>query len=57
MKEKIKCCKNCVPPKRHLGCHNECTEYIQEKEQREKENEIIAKKRKEYNNLYRPRKR
>lgn len=21
------CCKNCVAPKRHPGCHSECEEY------------------------------
>ena len=27
----IKCCKNCVAPKRHSGCHANCKEYIEEK--------------------------
>ena len=27
----IECCKNCIAPKRHLGCHAECPEYIGEK--------------------------
>ena len=22
-------CKDCVAPKRHLGCHGECKEYIE----------------------------
>lgn len=25
-------CKNCVPPKRHPGCHGTCPEYLGEKE-------------------------
>ena len=24
----ITCCKDCVPPKRHGGCHSTCPEYI-----------------------------
>lgn len=32
----IKCCKNCVPPKRHPGCWGTCPEYIKEKEQWDK---------------------
>lgn len=27
----IKCCKGCVAPKRHPGCHDHCPEYIAEK--------------------------
>lgn len=29
----IYCCKNCVPPKRHLNCHATCKEYIDAKAQ------------------------
>lgn len=25
------CCKNCVAPKRHVGCHSTCEEYIEAK--------------------------
>lgn len=25
------CCKDCVPPKRHIGCHSTCEEYITSK--------------------------
>ena len=28
---KIRCCENCVEPKRHIGCHSTCEEYKQEK--------------------------
>lgn len=31
----IKCCKDCVAPKRHPGCHATCKEYIDEKAQYE----------------------
>lgn len=27
----IKCCKDCVAPKRHVGCHGTCPEYLKEK--------------------------
>lgn len=34
---KIKCCKDCVAPKRYPGCHGVCPEYIHEKELWEEE--------------------
>lgn len=27
----IRCCKDCIPPKRKVGCHAYCEEYIKEK--------------------------
>lgn len=27
----IRCCNGCVPPKRHVGCHGTCPDYIREK--------------------------
>ena len=33
----ITCCKGCVPPKRHTGCHQYCEEYIEQKVKLEKE--------------------
>ena len=27
----IKCCRYCVAPKRHPGCHGTCPEYIAER--------------------------
>lgn len=27
----IKCCKDCVPPMRHIGCHATCPEYASER--------------------------
>lgn len=29
------CCKHCVPPKRHVGCHACCKEYIAAKNKHE----------------------
>lgn len=34
---KIICCKECIPPKRHTGCHQHCEEYIEQKVKLEKE--------------------
>lgn len=42
-KRVIKCCKDCVAPKRHPGCHDTCEDYKKEiaeykaNEQRKKE--------------------
>lgn len=37
-------CKGCVPPKRTLGCHGKCKEYIEwrEKYEKEKNNENLG---------------
>ena len=37
----IKCCKGCVAPKRHPGCHSKCEQFLKEKEEYEKEKEYI----------------
>ena len=39
----ITCCKNCKPPKRHIGCHSDCKQYIKEKEEFEKQKAKIDK--------------
>ena len=33
----IKCCKGCVPPTRHPGCHGTCEQYKAEKAKWEEE--------------------
>lgn len=33
------CCKDCVEPKRHLGCHSTCKEYLESKAKLEKKKE------------------
>lgn len=38
---KIECCKDCVAPKRHLGCHSTCKEYKEEKARWEETKEKI----------------
>lgn len=45
---KISCCKDCVPPKRHIGCHSTCEEFLAEKAEYEAEKAIENKARKEY---------
>lgn len=37
----IKCCKDCVPPQRFLGCHGKCSKYLEEKTEYEKRKEFI----------------
>lgn len=32
----INCCNGCVAPKRHIGCHATCEEYIFQKSEHEK---------------------
>ena len=39
----ITCCKSCIAPKRHTGCHVSCPEYRQEKESNDKLNAEIRK--------------
>lgn len=33
----ITCCKDCIAPKRHIGCHSDCKQYIKEKAEFEEE--------------------
>ena len=44
----IKCCKGCVAPKRHPGCHDTCKEY---KEQKAKHEESMKNEREYLANL------
>lgn len=37
----IKCCKDCVPPQRHVGCHAKCSKYLEEKAKWENEKNLI----------------
>ena len=46
-RQPIKCCKFCVPPKRHLACHDTCEEYLEEKSKYEEEKAV----KREYMNL------
>ena len=41
----ITCCNGCIPPKRYVGCHGVCEEFItQKKEQEEYKEKVKAKK-------------
>ena len=40
----IKCCHGCVAPKRHLGCHDHCEEYIKERDELHRKKEIDKEK-------------
>lgn len=49
---KIKCCKDCVAPKRYPGCHGVCPEYIHEKELWEEEKKVIREEHRRFSELY-----
>lgn len=46
-----RCCKCCVPPKRHIGCHSNCPEYLEEKKNLDRLNKLRQKKLKEENDV------
>ena len=48
----IKCCKECVAPKRHPGCHGTCEEYLAERAEYEKQKEIYDHSRRVRSELY-----
>lgn len=52
---KIKCCKDCVAPKRYPGCHSVCPEYIHEKALWEEEKKIIREEHRRFGELYKQR--
>lgn len=41
----ITCYKDCVAPKRHVGCHAECQEYIDEKKKHDEKKAEIDRQR------------
>lgn len=49
---KIKCCKDCVAPKRYPDCHGVCPEYIHEKELWEEEKKVIREEHRRFSELY-----
>lgn len=53
----IKCCKDCVAPKRHTGCHENCSEYLYEKKLHDERRQAISEKRQAENALYSQRER
>jgi hypothetical protein len=49
---KIKCCKDCVAPKQHPGCHGVCPEYLYEKALWEEEKKVIREEHRRFSELY-----
>lgn len=47
----IKCCRDCVPPKRHSRCWSTCPEYIKEKAQEDERREAERIRREVYGAL------
>lgn len=41
----IQCCRNCVPPERHIGCHGTCEKYKKERIELEKEKEDLKRQK------------
>lgn len=41
----IKCCKDCIAPKRYPGCHGVCEEYLTEKAKYEADKKMIRDNR------------
>lgn len=60
----IRCCRYCVPPKRHTACWDHCPEYLKEKaeyeaikaEHRKKEKIEIELNAQKYASIHRSRK-
>ena len=49
---RIVCCRHCVAPKRHIGCHATCPEYIVERAKNEKEYEARIKRHDQDSDFY-----
>lgn len=45
------CCKGCVAPKRHVGCHSTCKEYLDDKAAYEADKNAIEAERKNKANV------
>ena len=48
----IKCCKDCVPPKRQSDCHTKCPQYLTEKKLHDKQTNDIRKQKQAEINYY-----
>lgn len=48
----IKCCRYCIAPKRHPGCHDHCPEYAAEKAEHERCKANDDSRRKTQNGIY-----
>lgn len=52
MADKIKCCRYCIAPKRHVGCHGECVEYLEERKALDELSQGAYEKRRIAQNIY-----
>lgn len=50
--QQIHCCRNCVAPKRHIGCHGDCEEYLIERKHLDEENAKRYEEKLKKRNLY-----
>lgn len=41
----VECCKDCVPPKRHVGCHSTCETYLEAKRKYDEEMKVIRERK------------
>lgn len=39
----FECCTHCVPPKRHVGCHTYCKDYLRDRKLLDERNAAIRK--------------
>lgn len=44
----IQCCKGCVPPERHEGCHSTCEKYQKEKKAHDEYKEKVREGKAEH---------
>ena len=45
VRTRIHCCSGCVPPKRQVGCHVWCEEYLAEKKEHDEIKDTIYENR------------
>lgn len=48
----IFCCKGCIAPKRHPGCHDHCPEYQKQKAEYEAKKAVADREKSISNGLY-----
>jgi len=45
MNKGVYCCRYCVAPKRHPGCHSTCEEYLKQSKENNEKMEMIRKEK------------
>ena len=48
----IRCCSNCVPPKRHTACWGHCPDYAKERAEYDEKKAAIDKQRRVSSSIY-----